>query len=92
MSVLPATSSTSSSPPQAVLTREQAAAYVNERLGFEAITSTALANKASTGGGPRYRIWGRKTPGRGGRGRFAVYTAADLDEWIAEQFHDPQEQ
>ncbi len=86
-----ASSDPSSSPPtQSVwLSREQAAAYISHRVGVP-ITATVLANKASTGDGPPYRIWGGKGGlGRGGRGRYAVYRPADLDTWIETQFHDP---
>lgn len=71
------------------LNREQAAAYITRRVGI-LVTATILANKASVGNGPAYRIWGGKGgTGRGGRGRFAVYRPADLDAWIETQFHEP---
>ena len=82
-----------STPPPSVqptwLNREQAADYIARRVGVP-ITATVLANKASEGNGPVYRIWGGKGgTGRGGRGRYAVYRPADLDAWIETQFHDP---
>ncbi len=70
------------------LNREQAAAYISQRVGVR-ITSTILANRASLGTGPSYRIWNGRGSGRGGRGRYAVYKPADLDLWIEANLHDP---
>jgi len=91
MSALPAALPLSplSAQPTVWLSREQAAAYITQRIGV-LITSSVLANKASEGNGPPYRIWGgRGGLGRGGRGRYAVYKPADLDAWIETQFHEP---
>jgi hypothetical protein len=71
------------------LNRQQAAAYISARVGVP-FSVSLLANRASIGDGPPYRIWGGKgSTGRGGRGRYAVYRPADLDAWIETQFHDP---
>lgn len=72
-----------------LLNREQAAAYLTERLPFT-VSSTILANVASRGCGPAYRIWNGRGSGRGGRGRFAVYRPTDLDAWIEKQLYDPK--
>jgi hypothetical protein len=59
------------------LLRRRAAEYLGER-GIPT-TAQALADQASRGAGPRYAIV---------RGR-AVYTAEDLDSWLAEQIARP---
>ena len=74
--------------PEIYLNREQAAEYISSRVGIR-FSPHSLAQRASTGTGPPYRIWGGRGPSRGGRGRFAVYRPADLDLWIEQQFHEP---
>jgi hypothetical protein len=59
------------------LIRRRAAEYLGER-GIPT-TRQSLADQACRGIGPRYAIV---------RGR-AVYTAADLDSWLAEQIARP---
>jgi hypothetical protein len=70
------------------LNREQAAAYISRQVGVP-MTATILANRASRGDGPPYRIWAGKGSLKGGSGRYAVYRPADLDAWIETQFRDP---
>jgi hypothetical protein len=59
------------------LLRKRAAEYLGER-GIPT-TAQALADQASRGAGPKYSIV---------RGR-AVYTAEDLDSWLAAQIARP---
>ena len=59
------------------LIRRRAAEYLGEK-GIPT-TAQALADQASRGAGPHYSIV---------RGR-AVYTAEDLDRWLAEQIARP---
>jgi hypothetical protein len=51
------------------LTREEAAAHLSAR-GLK-ITETTLQKLATSGGGPRYAIFGNR----------ALYRPADLDAW-----------
>lgn len=53
------------------LRRDEAAKYLQQRAG--AYTAATLAKLATTGGGPCFRHLGR----------FPVYTAEALDEWLA---------
>jgi hypothetical protein len=53
-----------------LLTRAQAAAYLNENYQFGAVRT--LAKLASTGGGPVYEKYGS----------LVRYTIADLDAWM----------
>lgn len=57
--------------PERFFTRPEAAAHVRER-GVPCSAGT-LAKLASIGGGPAYRTFGRR----------ALYTARDLDTWVA---------
>lgn len=59
------------------LRREQAAAYLQERCG--AYTAQTLAKLACVGGGPPFRK----------AGPFPLYTAEDLDAWLAERMSPP---
>lgn len=58
--------------------RTEAARILNER-GLKVAAST-LQKMATTGGGPRYQIFGNK----------AVYTDQDLEEWIAAKLSKPR--
>lgn len=62
---------------QQYLLRRRAAEYLGDR-GIPT-TAQALADQASRGAGPKYSIV---------RGR-AVYTAEDLDSWLAAQIARP---
>lgn len=70
------------------LTREQAASYIQSRIGVP-MTASKLASRAHEGNGPPYKMWGGSPGARGGRGRVAIYRACDLDTWIASMFSDP---
>ncbi len=60
------------------LKRSEAAEYVSSR-GLPT-AKTTLAKLVTVGGGPVYQTFGR----------LAVYTAADLDAWIASRLSDPR--
>ena len=60
------------------LNREEAAAYIQAR-GLKVSRST-LQKWATTGGGPIYRRFGNR----------AVYTTADLDDWIETKLSAPK--
>jgi hypothetical protein len=62
---------------KAYLTRAEAAAYVS-RKGAQ-LSKNTLQKFATVGGGPIYRRFGNK----------ALYTAADLDRWLAEKMGSP---
>lgn len=51
--------------------RADAAKYLQDRV--QAYTAATLAKLATVGGGPRFQLLGR----------FPVYTAEALDEWLA---------
>ncbi|WP_206675173.1 DNA-binding protein [Alteripontixanthobacter muriae] len=53
------------------LRRDQAAAYLQQRVG--AYTSETLAKLACVGGGPKFRRIGR----------IPLYTVVDLEDWIS---------
>jgi len=53
------------------LRREEAAQYLKDRVGV--YTAATLAKLATVGGGPEYRKVGR----------FPLYTAEALDNWLA---------
>lgn len=59
------------------LTRQEAAAYINE-CGLPCSPKT-LAKLACTGGGPTYQRFGLK----------AVYTPENLDRWIKSKLSGP---
>jgi hypothetical protein len=72
---------------QTYMTREEAAAYLSERL-----RGTFNAKQISKWGdkGPRYRLFrGNKAARGGGWGRWALYTAEDLEAWIETQLVEP---
>jgi hypothetical protein len=77
-------------PSRLYLTRKEAADYISARIPVE-MSASILAERAMEGTGPRYVIWqsGRRTAGHGGRGRPALYTTADLDEWISKSIIQP---
>jgi hypothetical protein len=58
------------------LRREQAAEYLQKRIG--AYTVETLAKLACVGGGPKFRRFGR----------IPLYTPADLEEWIASRLSE----
>ena len=60
------------------LSRKEAAAYLVER-GLPYSPNT-LQKKATTGGGPAYRVFGNK----------AVYTPSDLDAWVEAKLTAPR--
>lgn len=60
------------------LDRSEAAEYVTER-GLKTSRNT-LQKYATVGGGPTYRRFGKR----------AVYTATDLDAWIASKLSAPR--
>ena len=69
------------------LTREEAAAYLSDRL-----RGTFNAKQISKWGdkGPAYKLFrGNKAARGGGWGRWALYTAEDLEAWIATQLVEP---
>lgn len=71
------------------LNRAQAAVYISDQLGIS-VSADSLAQRASKGTGPRYRIFGGlDCRGRGGYGRPALYTYDDLDAWIEAQLQPP---
>lgn len=78
------------------MTREEAAAYLSDRLRGP-INAKQMSGWGSKG--PPYKMFrGAATLRRGGRGRWALYTMADLDAWIEAQLtephpngHDPQD-
>jgi hypothetical protein len=59
------------------LTRQRAAEYLTEK-GIPT-TEQSLADRARSEGGPRYGLIGYR----------ALYTAADLDAWVAERLARP---
>jgi hypothetical protein len=58
--------------PQIFLRRKEASAYLRQTYGLERAPST-LAKLAVIGGGPPFRLLNR----------VPLYTAADLDQWVA---------
>lgn len=74
-----------------LLSREQAAEYIQSIIGIRT-TTTMLANWASNNSGPKYKIWRGRGTGRGGRGRYAVYEQANLDSWIESNLIEPTNQ
>lgn len=72
---------------QQYLTREEAAAYLSNKL-----RGPINARQMSHWGrkGPRYFLFrGNKAARGGGWGRWALYTIADLDTWAEAQLKDP---
>lgn len=61
------------------LTRAEQAAYLTEKRGLP-VTKLTLQKLASTGGGPRYAIFGNK----------AVSTEPWLDEWADAKLSAPR--
>lgn len=60
------------------LDRREAAQYLTDKgLRF---SRTTLQKLVTTGGGPRYRLFGNR----------AVYDPADLDSWIASKLSAPR--
>ncbi len=59
------------------LRREQAAAYLQKRVG--AYTTDTLAKMAVVGGGPKFRRIGR----------IPLYTVADLEDWLSSRLSPP---
>jgi hypothetical protein len=73
----------------AYLTREEAAAYLTEKLRGP-INAKQMSHWGSNG--PRYKLFrGNKAKRGGGWGRWALYTTADLDTWAEAQLRDPFE-
>jgi hypothetical protein len=60
------------------LTRAEAAEYISGTGA--SITKATLQKFASVGGGPVYRLFGKK----------ALYTPAELDAWMAEKMSEPR--
>jgi len=60
-------------------TRAEAAEYVRSRYGLPC-AETTLQKHVTVGGGPAYRVFGRN----------AVYTATDLDAWVARKLSAPR--
>ena len=60
-------------------TREEAAQYLTDQLGLP-VSKGTLQKWATTGGGPAYRRFGKRT----------VYTVEDLNEWADRKLSAPR--
>ncbi|MDD2742147.1 MAG: hypothetical protein PHV02_07730 [Rhodocyclaceae bacterium] len=61
------------------LTRAESANYLTNERGAPT-AKTTLQKYATTGGGPKYQVFGNR----------ALYQVADLDEWVAGKLSAPR--
>lgn len=57
-----------------LMTRKEAARYITARFGIP-ISPLTLDTLASTGGGPKFRKWGRR----------ALYEVTDIEGWVTQR-------